>query len=301
MTMKRKPQKRLLLAVDGSDRALGAVKYVSRIPSFRQMHVSLLTVRNPMPEYYWDLETDPKVGRRVRGVRSWDLQQEESLRQFLDKARRVLLHEGFQEKDVAVMFRKRRSGIARDIIKEARRGYNAVVVGRKGMGAVKNLVLGSVATKLLEKVTFTPLFLIGKGATPQKFLIGLDGSENSLKTVDYVGSMLDGSDMEALLVHVIRGDATAKIRARQDTFVSVFEKAKAKLIDYGFRPDKVRSKIITGARSRAGALVDEAKAGGYESIVVGRRGMSRVREFFMGRVSNKVIQLSKGLAVWVVG
>jgi hypothetical protein len=35
-------------------------------------------------------------------------------------------------------------------------------------------------------------------------------------------------------------------------------------------------------------------------IVVGRRGLSRVEEFFMGRVSDKVLQLAKEMAVWVV-
>jgi nucleotide-binding universal stress UspA family protein len=33
---------------------------------------------------------------------------------------------------------------------------------------------------------------------------------------------------------------------------------------------------------------------------VGRRGLSRVRDFLIGRVSNKLIQLAKNQAVWVV-
>lgn len=299
--MKKTQKKRLLLAVDGSERALGAVRYVSKVPSFKQMGISLLCVQSTIPEYYWDLERDPKVGRRIRGVRYWDLQQEKGLRRFLENARGVLLRAGFQEEDLKVMLRKRRSGIARDIIKEARSGYDAVVVGRKGMGALKKLVLGSVASKLLEKVSFVPLFLIGKGALPGRFLIGLDGSQNSLKTVDLVGSLLNGSDMEVLMVYVMRGDAAENMRSGQERISAIFEKAKKKLIGYGFRPEKVNAKVITGARSRALALVEEAKAGGYQTIVVGRRGMSRVREFFIGRVSNKVVQLAKGLAVWVVG
>lgn len=298
--MKRKRQKSLLLAVDGSERALGAVRYVSRVPSFKPMHISLLSVYNTIPEYYWDLERHPKVGRQVRDVRSWDMQQERQLRQFLEEARQLLVRAGFQQENVTVMFRKRRSGIARDILREAHRGYDAVVVGRKGMGALKNLVLGSVATKLLEKVSFAPLFLIGKGAMPGKFLIGLDGSENSLKTVEFVGSMLDGSDMEVLLAHVVRGDSTTKIRARQEMFIPIFEEAKKALVHHGFNPENISSKMITGVQSRAYALVGEAKAGGYQTIVLGRRGMSRVRDFFMGRVSNKVIQFAKGLAVWIV-
>ncbi|MHC4842819.1 MAG: hypothetical protein ACYTEE_03370 [Planctomycetota bacterium] len=33
---------------------------------------------------------------------------------------------------------------------------------------------------------------------------------------------------------------------------------------------------------------------------MGRRGLSRVEDFFMGRVSKKVLQLAKWTAVWVV-
>ena len=68
----------------------------------------------------------------------------------------------------------------------------------------------------------------------------------------------------------------------------------------GLSDDQISSKIATGMTSRAKAIVEEAKKGGYGTIVVGRRGHSRVEEFFMGRVSNKVLQLAKKMAFWVV-
>ena len=52
-------------------------------------------------------------------------------------------------------------------------------------------------------------------------------------------------------------------------------------------------KIITGVYSRAKAIVEEARLGNYGTIVVGRRGLSKVQEFFIGRGSNQVIQLAK--------
>ena len=42
------------------------------------------------------------------------------------------------------------------------------------------------------------------------------------------------------------------------------------------------------------------REGGYGTIVVGRRGLSKVYEFFMGRVSDKVLHLAKDMAVWIV-
>ena len=68
----------------------------------------------------------------------------------------------------------------------------------------------------------------------------------------------------------------------------------------GIEGDRISTKIVTGVSSRAKAVVEEAKNGGYSTIVVGRRGLSRVEEFFMGRVSKKVMQLAQEMAVWVV-
>jgi nucleotide-binding universal stress UspA family protein len=78
------------------------------------------------------------------------------------------------------------------------------------------------------------------------------------------------------------------------------QKAKGHLVSCGFNVNQITTKIVSGVQSRAGVLVKEAKEGGYGTIVVGRRGLSRVQDFFMGRVSNKVIQLAEGKAVCVV-
>ena len=81
----------------------------------------------------------------------------------------------------------------------------------------------------------------------------------------------------------------------------VFDEARTRFINGGFDPNRITTKFIRGVSSRAGAIVEQAKLGGYGTIVVGRRGISKIEEFVMGRVSNKVIHLAKkGMAVWVI-
>jgi nucleotide-binding universal stress UspA family protein len=46
--------------------------------------------------------------------------------------------------------------------------------------------------------------------------------------------------------------------------------------------------------------LEEARNNGYGTIVMGRRGISGVQEFFMGSVSSKVLQNATGMAVWIV-
>jgi len=52
--------------------------------------------------------------------------------------------------------------------------------------------------------------------------------------------------------------------------------------------------------SRAAAIVQEAKQNGYGTIVVGRRGITEVAEFSMGRVTNKLTQLAKTQALCII-
>jgi nucleotide-binding universal stress UspA family protein len=81
---------------------------------------------------------------------------------------------------------------------------------------------------------------------------------------------------------------------------SVFAEASTRLEKAGLSRGQITTRLAKGVRSRAGAIIEEALKGGYGTIVVGRRGISYVEEFSMGRVSNKIIHLAKELAVWVV-
>ncbi len=298
--MNQKAKNRVLLAVDGSDHALEAVRYVSKICPFQDKEVVVFTVHGKIPEYYWDLEKDPPLGWRIKDVRAWDREYEKTTHEYMDRARKILWRAEFPKDAVKVEIHEREKGLARDIITEAKKGYSCVVVGRKGMSEVKGLVLGSVTEKLLEKITFIPLIVVGRTPHPGTILLAIDGSEGAMRAVDFVGRMLGGFDFEAGLIHVIRGDKKAYIQETEKEMSRVFDEAKGRLLNSGFELNQISTKMITGVHSRAEAIVEEAGKGGYGTIVVGRRGLSRVKEFFMGRVSNKVIQMAKKQAVWVV-
>ena len=47
-------------------------------------------------------------------------------------------------------------------------------------------------------------------------------------------------------------------------------------------------------------IVETTDRKGFDTIVVGRRGMSRVQQFFAGRVSTKVLQIGQKHHVWIV-
>lgn len=292
--------KKILVALDGSDLAFETVHYLSRIISFKKMQVVLFNVFNKIPESYWDMERQPKVEQRTREVRHWAMKTEKMMKEYMEKVGQKLLDADFPRENIQMKIHARECGIARDIIREAKHGYSAVAVGRKGMGKLRSLALGSVTNKLLEKIDFTPLLVIEKGTNTGKFLLCVDGSGGSMRAVDYVGAVLNGSDYEVNLTHVIRAREKTGIAEAEISIGAVFDYAKTRLIDAGIKPNQITKQIITGAKSRADTIVKEATQSGYGTIVVGRRGISDVHDFSMGRVSDKVIHLARGHTVWVV-
>jgi nucleotide-binding universal stress UspA family protein len=298
--MTKRTSRKILLAFDGSEGALEAVRYVGKSPSFHEMEVLLFNVYSKIPESYWDLEKQAPLGWRIDGVRAWEREDERKVQNCLKKATKILWRAGFPKEAVKTNIHERKKGIARDILTEAKRGYSCVVVGRKGVSKVKDLILGSVSTKLLEKISFTTLVVVGTKPDPGRILLALDGSENSMRTVDYVGKILGGSLLDLCLINVIRWNKREFVKRARSEIGSVLEQSKRQLMRSGFDGAQISTKIITGAHSRAEAIVNEARKGGYGSIVVGRRGLSKVQDFFIGRVSNKVVQLAKREAVWIV-
>jgi len=294
--------KEILVALDESDYAFETVKYISRIPSLKGKQIHLFSVCTKIPGRYWDLQREAAFSGKVTEILAWEARQREACEGYMKKAKQILLDAGFSDKSVSIKLHEIGRGIARDIIKEAGKGYKALVVGKRGMSRVKGLVTGSITTKLLQRASFIPIFLVGRNPRPGKFLVAFDGSEGSMRAVDCIGTMLGGSACEINLTNVIRfgEDEKSYIAQAEDMIAAAFDEAIERLTNAGIPLNLINTQIITGAESRAGTIVDEAVQGSYGTIVLGRRGLSRVKDFSMGRVSNKVIQIAKGHAVWVV-
>ena len=293
-------RKKILVALDGSVNSFEVIKYIGGFQSFKSMNITLFNVLSRIPEHYYDFEDWTPLSQRIREIHAWDTMNEEDIKEFMEKAKRSLNNKGFPEDCVAKTIRERKRGIARDIKDEADKGYIAVIVGRKGIGDIKGTFFGSVASKLLERLSFVPLIVVGKSPKPGKIMIALDGSASSVRAVEYVGTMLGGSNSKVELTHVIRSGYSDYLKELEIRIESFFESAKSKLIKSGIDPANITTKIISGAQSRAVSIYQESSQNKYDTIVVGRRGLSRVQSFVMGRVSNKVIQIAKNKAVWVV-
>jgi nucleotide-binding universal stress UspA family protein len=310
--MKKKTQPRLLVPVDGSDRSFNTIRYISKIDPFRRKGITLFHVFSKIPDGFWDLETDPRSSSTVKQVRAWEAGQRKNIAQYMDIAVQFLTKAGFAADAIEVKIQNRKKGFARDIIREAQNGYDAVVSRRRGMTGLRGIVLGSVATKLVQKLSFVPLILAGRKAPGHKILLGFDGSEGSWRALDFVGRTMGGNKFKVKLIHVMRGkeDGSPEVqqlyspakytRFTRKEMADELASARQKLVELGFKAAQISTGLVGGASSRAGAIAAEAKQNGYGTIVMGRRGHSRVRDFFIGRVTNKVIHIARGRTVWIV-
>ncbi len=146
----------------------------------------------------------------------------------------------------------------------------------------------------------------------RRVMLATDGSENAASALEFVGSLLGGFDYEVSLFHVIRSNGEGQpeyqhifsskeyTRAAGKEMAEILKAAQTKLIDMGLKTDKVSTQIAEKAISRAGAIAERAKQKDFGTIVMGRRGHSRVRDFFIGRVTNKVIHMARDRTVWVI-
>jgi nucleotide-binding universal stress UspA family protein len=314
--------KSVLVAVDGSQNSLEAIRYLSQLRPAGVSSVNLFHVLSPLPETFWDDEQDAGPGNRDDDSEKWVALQKEATGAFLDSARQLFVKTGWTSNCISVSIKVRERGIAADIASEAQRGYRAVVVGRRGTNQMKSQIIGSVANRIANSLHHFPVWILSVRPDLRKILIAMDRSDGALRALDYAGELLGKNHPEILLLHVVRGSGSVQrdrsVASRKTVARQMAEMAGARteqqtqemrhllasyvdrLVRKGLDPDRIRTKILVGVPSRAGALVKEARSSGCGTIVIGRRGLSSDQAYVMGRVSNKVLHLASDISVWLI-
>jgi nucleotide-binding universal stress UspA family protein len=88
--------------------------------------------------------------------------------------------------------------------------------------------------------------------------------------------------------------------AKKDSVKAFMEKAKETLVKGGFSSKNVAVKTQKKKVGIARDILKEAEKGKYTTLVIGRRGLSGIKQFLLGSVSNKIVQLAKKVSVIVV-
>lgn len=313
--------KKYLIAVDGSNSSLEAVDYASEILPNQGCEIVLFLVGTDIPESFWDIDEVPDENIDKETFQEWAEKHNKIFVKTLTRIKNKFIEKGFPENKIRIKTQPRQSGIARDIIAESSKGYEAVFIGRKGLTNLKNIPLGSVAGKLISKLSSTTLVLVGKNPETENILIGFDGSDGAKKSVKKAGQLFSKSSKKIHIRHVSRSvniikgeyDLTFETldsesmpieherkKIRTSKTEPELEKAVEKLESLGFDKKNADTGIITSYMSRSLGLYETAEKNNWGTIMVGRKGISKVQDFIIGCVSEKLIHMAYDKAVWIV-
>lgn len=306
---------RVLIALDATEVSFGVAEYATKALPPMNSDIVLFHVMSKVPEVFWDLGNDPAWQKKIESVKQWEREQELAAISYMKSANELFLAAGFPDQCVTSRIGIQEMGIARDIVAEAKRGYDLLIIGRGKSGVLQDGPLGSVASKISSSSTAYSLCLVGGNANADNILITIDSSDNAMRAVDYAGKAFNRGNNSFTLFHAIRGIPVSSL-GMEEIFPESYRNrllddaerdikpamklAELRLAKFDISPARISSKIVTGVTSRAATIMDEVKSGAYGTIIVGRRGLSEVAEFSMGRVTNKLIQLSRDQALTIV-
>ena len=152
-----------------------------------------------------------------------------------------------------------------------------------------------------------------------KILVAFDDSENAMRAVEYIARTFTREHQITLFCVVPDTAALCDMNSpsltpyfvekqaifcgledqKKELIDEAMQKAKELLMTAGFEERNITLKVQTKKKGVVRDIIDEAHSG-YDTIVLGRRGLSGIKEFILGSVSQKVLHLARDISVIVV-
>lgn len=153
--------KNILIAFDDSENAQRAVEVVAQTFSSKSKvtlfsvavdTVALCKMNSP--------ELTPYFKSQQSAFCTMEDKKRELVEEALAKAKEILIENGFGENAIQVKHETMNDGVARDIIRESKEGYDIVVIGRRGTTGIREFFFGSTSQKVLNGVEEASVFIV---------------------------------------------------------------------------------------------------------------------------------------------
>ena len=309
-------ERKILVAVDGSVFSFNALRYLAQLfTDLEDISVHLLYVvpSPPLPvgsEWIDEKDRLLTLSPEVRGRYS-------KARRFMEEAVLQLGRRGIAPAEINCQVQLSRTGVAADIIFEAKRGlYDALLIGRRGVGTIEEMIGGSISSTAARQCYELPIWIVDGKVNSRKFLLPVDTSFNSLKAADHLGFILQGNPYaEICLLHLstlvggntqpdwpelhrLWGEEWCAEHLRLPD--SVFHAPELILLERGVAADRISRHHEGKCFAAHRPIIRKSVVDDYGTIVIGRRAKSKKKGFFHG-VSDKVLEIASGVAIWIVG
>jgi len=185
------------------------------------------------------------------------------------------------------------------VLREAERfAADAIVLGWRGHGPIRRLLMGSVSRGVVRGAQCAVLVVRRRSADVRRIVIGIDGSPGARRAVAFVGRLKpQGGSVtlftaveqtalpaQALATSAIRAAVAAEVKRLNRASVTTAERRLRRIAaTLQHRGWRVRTVVSTDAPLRAVlATVEKMKA---NVLVVGARGCGGVRRLLLGSVA----------------
>jgi len=307
-------QKKILLPVADSIYSEQAIKYTTYVCSaMNDVTYTLFNVQPLIPEILiQEANAEPagvaELSEFIRG-------HVEAARRTLDKHKELMIRLGVDEHSIKTVTRPRQVGVAKDILNHAERGgYDVIVLGRRSLTAAEEFFIGSIASKVIAHALEIPVWVVDGESTSMQMLLAVDGSENSLRVVDHVISLVGNHpEVKLTLFHVqpyLRHHYGIVLerekpylqellqRGDKHSMEIFYKEAYGRLMNAGLQESQIQTKTNTSSFHISTAILDEARQGEYGTVVIGRRGTRKA--FFLGGAPMRLVHKISNQALWVI-
>jgi nucleotide-binding universal stress UspA family protein len=182
-------------------------------------------------------------------------------------------------------------------------GADLIVIGSRGLGPVKRVVLGSVSEGVVHHATRPVLVLRGGGWPPERVVIGDDGSEAAEEAGELAAGIGKMFGARVTLVRAYRKLPQMDVEGRElnarraDDELRREERKLWELATQIQEAHEVRPAVRLSAGDPAARILEAAEEGDAPEktlVAVGSRGLGTMRRMRLGSVSTKVLRAAKG-------
>ena len=142
---------KILVALDDSENAGRAVEFVAK--NFKLEHEITLFSVLPDTVAICDMNSPELTPYFLSERNAFCILEDKKkllMTEALHRAKGILLDAGFAEDKITIKAETKAKGIAQDIAREAGKGYDVVVMGKRGLSGINEFLLGSVSQKVLH-------------------------------------------------------------------------------------------------------------------------------------------------------